>query len=104
MDDLFVTTMSQTLFPGEMFKEFIVIINDDSLVEGREQFSLNMSSTDERIIFPEGSTTLIVIEDNDSKCIGNSSVISNSSFNFVSHTALITIINYESTPPPPGIT
>ena len=59
----FVTTM--TFNPGETFKQFEVVIIDDLLVEEPEQFSINMSSTDERIIFPEGPSTLVVIEDND---------------------------------------
>ena len=54
-----------TLLPGETFKQFEVVIIDDLLVEELEQFSINMSSTDERIIFPEGPSTLVVIEDND---------------------------------------
>ena len=58
-----VTTM--TFNPGETFKQFEVIIIDDLLVEEPEQFSINMSSTDERIIFPEGRSTIVVIEDND---------------------------------------
>ena len=58
-----VTTL--TLLPGETFKQFEVVIIDDLLVEEPEQFSINMSSTDKLIIFPEGPSTLIVIEDND---------------------------------------
>ena len=54
-----------TLLPGETFKQFEVVIIDDLLVEELEQFSINMSSTDERIIFPGGRSTLVVIEDND---------------------------------------
>ena len=58
-----VTTL--TFNPGEMFKQFEVVIIDDLLVEEPEQFSIIMSSTDERIIFPGGRSTLAVIEDND---------------------------------------